>query len=76
MRALKFIAFAIAALWILSILWAGDYCVVHGCSGANGNNIDGFLPAFGLAPIGLPAVIWSLVIFVRWVMRKKSAVSK
>jgi hypothetical protein len=57
MRIVRYIAFVIAALWIFSILWAVDYCVMHGCSGPNGNNIDGFLPAFALAPVGVPSLI-------------------
>jgi hypothetical protein len=72
MRVFRYIAVAIAVLWMLSTLWAADYCRIHGCSGANGNNIDGFLLAFALAPIGAPAFIWSCVIFVRWIRRKSS----
>jgi hypothetical protein len=72
MRIVRAIAFVIAAVWILSILWAADYCVVHGCSGPNGNNIDGFLPAAALAPIGAPAFIWSLVMIVRTILARKS----
>lgn len=72
MRVLRYIAFVIAALWIFSILWAADYCSVNGCSGANANNIDGFLLAFALAPIGLPSLIWSLVILVRAIRARKS----
>lgn len=61
----RYIAFVIAAVWVFSILWAADYCFTHGCSGANGNNIDGFLPAFALAPIGVPALIWCLFVLLR-----------
>jgi hypothetical protein len=76
MRILRYIAFVIAVLWIFSILLAAHYCVINGCSGANGNNIDGFLPAVALAPFGAPALIWSLVILLRWAWRKSSNVSK
>ena len=72
MRILRYIAFVIAALWIFSILWAADYCLMHGCSGPNGNNIDGFLLAFALAPIGLPSLIWSLFILLRTIATKKA----
>ncbi len=65
MRILRYIAMVIAVLWIVLILWAAEYCFVHGYSGPNGNNIDGFLPAFGLAPIGAPALVWSLIILFR-----------
>ena len=70
MRVLRYLAFVITAVWILSIVFAAGYCLVNGCSGASGNNIDGFLPAFGLAPIGLPAFIWTVAIFIRWVWHK------
>jgi hypothetical protein len=72
MRILRYVALAVAALWIFSILSAVEYCFVHGCSGPNANNIDGFLPVVALAPIGAPAFIWSLVIFFRWARRKSS----
>ena len=65
MRFIRYIAFVVAALWIFSILWAAEYCAAHGCSGVNGNNIDGFLVAAALAPVGLPALIWSLLILFR-----------
>jgi len=61
MRILRTIAYVIAGLWMFSILWAGEYCLSHGCSGPNGNNIDGFLPAVAFAPVGAPAFIWSFV---------------
>jgi len=70
MRVLRYLAFVITAVWLFSVLFAADYCLVNGCSGASGNNIDGFLPAFGLAPIGLPAFIWTVAIFIRWVWHK------
>jgi hypothetical protein len=70
MRIVRYIAYLIAALWIASILWASEYCFLHGCSGQNGNNIDGFLLAFALAPIGAPAFIWSLILLFRWARRK------
>jgi hypothetical protein len=72
MSFLRYIAFVIAVLWVLLVLSAAEYCLVHGCSGPNGNNIDGFLPAFALAPIGAPALIWSFVILLRWAGRKLS----
>jgi hypothetical protein len=72
MRVLKYLAFLITAVWMFSILFAVNYCFANSCSGSSGNNIDGFLPAFGLAPIGLPSFIWTVVIFVRWIWRKSS----
>ena len=71
MRVARFIAVVIAALWIFTILWAADYSFIHGCSGSSGNNIDGFLPAFALAPIGVPAAVWSLLILFRATRAKK-----
>ena len=61
MRILRNIAYVISAVWIASILWAAEYCWAHGWTGLNGNNIDAFLPAFGLALLGIPAVILSLL---------------
>ncbi|HLY42564.1 MAG TPA: hypothetical protein VKR52_15215 [Terracidiphilus sp.] len=72
MRIVRYIAFVVAALWIFSILWAADYCRVHGCSGVNGNNIDGFLLAAALAPIGLPALIWSVFILIGTIRRRRN----
>ena len=71
MRILRYVAFAITALWAFTILWAANYCFVHGYSGPNGNNIDAFLPAFALAPFGAPALIWSLVILLQTMRAKR-----
>ena len=71
MRIIRYFAFAIAALWIFSILWAADYCLMHGCSGPNGNNIDGFLPTLALAPIGAPALVWRLLMLLRTAQARK-----
>ena len=72
MRILRNIAYVVSAIWIFSILWAGEYCWAHGWSGVNGNNIDAFLPAFGLALLGLPAVILSLLFLFRVIRPAKN----
>ena len=71
-----YLAFSAAAIWLLLLIYPADYCLQHGCSGpVGGQNIDGFLPAFGFAPIGGPAVLWSLYVLVRriWPGRVRQA---
>jgi len=63
---LRCLAFAAAVIWLLLLIYPADYCLQHGCSGpVGGQNIDGFLPAFGFAPIGGPALLWSLYVLVK-----------
>ncbi|HEX4002841.1 MAG TPA: hypothetical protein VHX36_09335 [Candidatus Acidoferrales bacterium] len=63
---LRYFAFGAAAIWLLLLVYPTSYCLENGCSGpSGGQNIDGFLPAFGFAPIGAPALLWSLYILVR-----------
>lgn len=70
-RTLRYLAFAAAVIWLLLLVYPADYCLEHGCSGpSGGQNIDGFLPAFGFAPIGAPALLWSLFILVKRIWRR------
>lgn len=64
--ALRYVVFALAGIWLLLLIYPTTYCLQHGCSGpVGGQNIDGFLPAFGFAPIGGPALLWSLYVLVK-----------
>jgi hypothetical protein len=68
--ALRYLAFGAAAIWLLLIIYPSGYCLKYGCSGpVGGQNIDGFIPAFGFAPIGAPALLWSLYVFVKRIWR-------
>jgi len=63
---LRYLAFGAAVIWLLLLIYPTSYCLEHGCSGpVGGQNIDGFLPAFGFAPIGGPALLWSLYALVK-----------
>jgi len=65
-KVLRCLAFGAAVIWLLLLIYPTTYCLQNGCSGpAGGQNIDGFLPAFGFAPVGLPALLWSLYILLR-----------
>ena len=52
------ISYFIAILYILSILWPSYYCLRHGCKGPG--ELDAFMPAFALIPIGGIATGFSL----------------
>ena len=52
------IAYFIAIIFILSILWPALYCFSHGCKGPG--ELDAFMPAFVLIPIGAIATALSL----------------
>ena len=50
------IAYFIAIVYILSILYPCVYCLQHRCSGSDW---DGFMPAFMLTPVGAIATAFS-----------------
>jgi len=52
------IAYFVAIVYILSILWASIYCLQHGCRGPG--ELDAFMPAFMLTPFGGIATAFSL----------------
>lgn len=63
---MRYLAFGAAGIWLLLLIYPSGYCMEHGCSGpVGGQNIDGFIPAFAFAPIGVPALLWSLYVLVR-----------
>jgi hypothetical protein len=51
------ISYFVAIVYILSILWPALYCFQHGCRGPE---LDAFMPAFALTPIGAIATAFSL----------------
>jgi hypothetical protein len=51
------ISYIITSVYILSILMPALYCFSHGCRGPE---IDAFMPAFLLTPIGAIATAFSL----------------
>jgi hypothetical protein len=56
---LRYLAFGAAGIWLLLLIYPSGYCLENGCSGpVGGQNIDGFIPAFGFAPIRGPALLW------------------
>jgi hypothetical protein len=52
------IAYCIAIIFVLSILWPSVYCFTNGCRGPG--ELDAFMPAFLLIPIGAVATAFSL----------------
>ena len=51
------ICYIIAIAYILSVLLPAEYCLSHGC---HGPELDGFMPAFMLTPIGAVATAFTL----------------
>ena len=52
------ISYSIAIIYILSILLPSLYCYRHGCKGPG--ELDAFMPAFFLGPVGAIATAFSL----------------
>ncbi|MGB7602482.1 MAG: hypothetical protein WBM24_19420 [Candidatus Sulfotelmatobacter sp.] len=52
------ILYFIAIVYLFSIVWPCLYCLQHGCRGPA--ELDAFLPAFGLTPLGAIATAFSL----------------
>ena len=52
------ISYFIAIVYVLSILLPGLYCYQHGCKGPG--ELDAFMPAFLLTPVGAVATAFSL----------------
>ena len=55
---MRFIGYGLTITWVLLIAWPLISCLAGGCS-AN-LFIDGFLPAFMFAPVGISASLWSI----------------
>jgi hypothetical protein len=52
------ISYFIASIYILSIMLPSIYCLRHGCKGPG--ELDAFMPAFMLTPMGAIATAFSL----------------
>jgi len=64
------ISYFITSVYILSILLPSIYCLRHGCRGPG--ELDAFMPAFGLTPIGAIATAFSLHNAVKQIRKKHS----
>jgi hypothetical protein len=63
------ISYFVAIVYFLSILLPGLYCLRYGCRGPG--ELDAFMPAFALTPIGLIATGFSLYNAVQQIRRGK-----
>ncbi len=64
------ISYFIAILYIVSILWPSYYCLRHGCKGPG--ELDAFMPAFALIPIGGIATVFALLHSIQQVKKRQS----
>jgi hypothetical protein len=64
------ISYFIAIAYILSILWPSIYCVRHGCRGPE---LDAFMPAFALIPIGGIATVFSFRHSIQQIRKRESS---
>jgi hypothetical protein len=51
------VAYLVAIVYILSIVLPAEYCLSHGCRGPE---LDGFMPAFLLSPLGAIGTAFAL----------------
>ena len=65
------ISYFIAIVYILSILWPSIYCLRHGCKGPG--ELDAFMPAFALIPIGGIATVLSFVHSIQQIRKRESS---
>ena len=63
------ISYFIAIVYILSILLPSIYCFRHGCRGPE---LDGFMPAFMLTPVGAIATAFSLYNAIQRIKKRQS----
>ena len=64
------IPYFIAIVYILSILLPSIYCLRHGCKGPG--ELDAFMPAFGLTPVGAIATAFSLHNAIQQIRKRQS----
>lgn len=64
------IAYFVAIVFVLSILWPSLYCFSHGCRGPG--ELDAFMPAFALTPIGAIATTFSLHNSIQHIRKSQS----
>ncbi|MGA8491522.1 MAG: hypothetical protein WB711_13935 [Terriglobales bacterium] len=63
------IAYFIAIVYVLLILLPSIYCLQHGCRGPE---LDGFMPAFMLTPLGTIATAFSLHNAIQHIRKRQS----
>jgi Ni/Fe-hydrogenase subunit HybB-like protein len=63
------ISYFIAILYILSILLPSIYCLRDGCRGPE---LDAFMPAFALTPLGAIATAFSLYNAIQHIRKRQS----
>jgi len=64
------ISYFIAIVYILSILLPSIYCLRHGCRGPG--ELDAFMPAFMLVPLGTIATAFSLYNAIQQIRKRQS----
>jgi hypothetical protein len=64
------VSYFIAIVYILSILLPSIYCLRHGCRGPG--ELDAFMPAFALTPLGAIATAFSLHNAIQHIRKKQS----
>lgn len=64
------ISYFIATVYVLSILLPSIYCLRHGCRGPG--ELDAFMPAFALTPLGAIATAFSLHNAIQHIRRRQS----
>jgi hypothetical protein len=64
------ISYFIAIVYILSIVLPAIYCLQHGCKGPG--ELDAFMPAFALTPLGAIATAFALHNSIQQIRREHS----
>lgn len=64
------VSYFIASVYVLSILLPAIYCLQHGCKGPG--ELDAFMPAFMLTPLGGIATAFSLYNAIQQIRRRQS----
>jgi hypothetical protein len=64
------ISYFIAVVYIFSILLPSIYCLRHRCKGPG--ELDAFMPAFGLTPVGAIATAFSLHNAIQQIRKRQS----
>ena len=64
------ISYFIAIVYILSIVLPSIYCSQHGCKGPG--DLDAFMPAFALTPLGALATAFSLYNAIQNIRKRQS----
>ncbi len=64
------ISYFIASIYILSIVLPSIYCLRHGCKGPG--ELDAFMPAFMLTPMGAIATAFSLRNAIQRIRKRES----